>query len=92
MSLFVNSLSNKLFEEHFSKVYQDRWPQILVALAKPEKQILRPNLFIDRRDEVEAQACEFLPGSLWKPEGFKLEKNDQGIYSYYVMDPASMIV
>ena len=92
MSLFVISLSNKLFEEHFSKVYQQRWPQILKSLAASEKQILRPNLFISDRDSVNAEPCEFLPGCLWKPEGFKLEKNAQGIYSYYVMDPASMIV
>lgn len=88
----MNSLNNKLFEDHFSKVYQERWPAILHALTRSEKQILRPNLFIDRRDSVNAEACEFLTGCFWKPESFKLEKNEQGIYSYYVMDPASMIV
>lgn len=88
----MSFLSNRLFEEHFSKVYQQRWPQILQALSQSEKQILRPNLFIDHRDKVDATVCEFLPGCFWKPEGFKLEKNALGIYSYYVMDPASLIV
>ncbi len=92
MSLFVNSHSNRLFEEHFAKVYHERWPQILKSLVESERQILRPNLFIEERDIVSAEPCDFLPGCFWKPEGFKLEKNNQGIYSYYIMDPASMIV
>lgn len=88
----MNSLSNKLFENHFSEVYGARWPLLKQALLTPEKQILRPNLFLESRDHIDAKPCSFLPGCYWKPDGFKLEKNASGLYSYYVMDPASLIV
>lgn len=88
----MNSLSNKLFDEHFARIYGPRWPALLEALVKPERQILRPNLFLEKRDSVQAESCAFLPGCFWKPEGYKLEKNGLGHYSYYVMDPASVIV
>ena len=87
----MSSLSNKLFDEYFAKVYHGRWAHIKKALAMPERQILRPNQFTEFR-KPNAEACEFLEGCFWKPEEFKLEKNPEGLYSYYVMDPASVLV
>lgn len=92
MSLSVSSLSNKLFDEHFSRVYKERWPALQQALLATEKQILRPNLFLAEQPTVAFEACAFLPGCFWKPEGYKLEKNAEGLYPFYVMDPASLIV
>lgn len=98
MSLFVNSpITNVLFENYFSKVYGSRWPQIRQNLAQPEKQILRLNKFAQSQ-YTQAQlknhfeVCHFLENCYWKPEGFKLEKNEQGLYPFYIMDPASVLV
>lgn len=60
-------------------------------LNQPEKQILRPNRFIAEA-ENSYQACEFLNQCYWRPEGHSLQKNEEGYYDYYVMDPASLIV
>lgn len=88
----MSSQDNKFFDEYFFSVYKERWPSLKAALIQPEKQILRPNLFLDSLPEVQAEACKFLPGCFWKPESYKLEKNSEGHYGFYVMDPASMIV
>lgn len=93
VSLSVNSpITNELFEKYFSDVYGERWPKLREALAQKEKQVLRENLFIDKIDHSGLDDCDFLMHCFWKPEGFSLQKNDDGHYNYYVLDPASVIV
>ncbi|MBC7743306.1 MAG: RsmB/NOP family class I SAM-dependent RNA methyltransferase [Bdellovibrionaceae bacterium] len=87
-------LSNLLFEKYFEKIYGDRWPQLKQSLFVHEKQILRKNLFVDV-DSAKLKDLEpagFLPDAYWKPEGYALQKNANGLYDFYVMDPASAIV
>ncbi len=86
-------LTNALFENYFTKVYGERWPRIREALATHEKQVLRKNLFLPKAVDVgELGACEFLENCYWKPEGYSLQKSDAGIYDFYIMDPASVLV
>lgn len=91
MNLFVSSLDNKKFEDFFERIYKDRWPSIKKSLIQSEMQILRPNLFY-KIETKDLKACDFLPTCFWRPEGFHLQKNDQGLYPFYIMDPASLIV
>jgi 5-methylcytosine rRNA methyltransferase NSUN4 len=91
VNLFVSSLDNKKFEIYFEKIYSGRWQALKKALTYPEKQILRPNLFF-KTDTNKLQPCDFLPNCYWRPEDYRLEKNDQGLYPFYIMDPASLIV
>jgi 16S rRNA C967 or C1407 C5-methylase (RsmB/RsmF family) len=93
VNLFVNfQLNNLLFEKYFSTIYGDRWPKLRESLALKEKQVLRTNLFIDKADSAGLEKCNFLDNCFWKPEVFSLQKNSEGHYPYYVMDPASVIV
>ncbi len=87
----MSSLGNKLFDDYFEKIYSSRWPEIKKALIASEKQVLRQNQFVPLQTPDSA-ACDFLKNCFWKPENFKLEKNSEGHYAYYVMDPASIIV
>ena len=82
---------NPLFEKYFEKIYGPRWPKLREALQNHERQVLRKNLFLNS-DKEKLEACEFLNNCYWKPEGYSLKKSDEGLYDYYVMDPASAIV
>lgn len=93
VNLFVNSPSaNPAFENYFTKVYGDRWLKIRAALAEPEKQVLRTNLFLNSTNADELKPCGFLDHCYWKPEGYSLQKSENGHYNFYVMDPASVLV
>ncbi|MBC7420153.1 MAG: RsmB/NOP family class I SAM-dependent RNA methyltransferase [Bdellovibrio sp.] len=92
MSLFVNSpLTNPLFEKYFEKVYGGRWNLIKESLTRHEKQVLRLNRFVSA-EEKDLQKCEFLDNCFWKPVGYSLQKSGEGLYDFYVMDPASVVV
>lgn len=88
----VNSPTNQLFENYFAKVFGDRWPAVRKALMTSPRQILRLNKFAPPSDSQEFEPCSFLNDCFWKPENYKLEKNDEGLYPFYVMDPASVVV
>ncbi len=87
-----NPVANPLFEAYFLKHYQGRWKTLRQSLVTPEKQILRLNLFSNEVLTSGLTPCEFLQDCYWKPEDFSLQKNEAGLYNYYVMDPASAIV
>lgn len=87
-----NNHENKLFESYFIKHYQGRWKALRLSLVTPEKQVLRLNLFSQEVLTSGLTQCEFLNDCYWKPENFSLQKNEAGLYNYYVMDPASVIV
>lgn len=87
---------NNLFDNYFLQHYQGRWKSLRQGLSLQEKQVLRYNLFSGKIGKEtlpsDLNKCEFLPDCCWKPEDFDLVKNELGLYSYYVMDPASIIV
>lgn len=87
----MNSLTNQLFENYFTEIYGDRWPKLREALLTPPRQVLRKNKFVESSSES-LEPCEFLKNCFWKPEAYKLEKNENGFYAFYVMDPASVLV
>ena len=87
----MNFLNNKAFDEYFAKIYQGRWSHIKKALVTNEKQVLRANQFAEF-EKSSAQPCEFLSNCYWKPADYKLEKNHENLYPFYVMDPASILV
>ena len=85
-------ITNALFESYFTKIYGERWPALRLSLTHHEKQVLRRNKFSDSVKTSDMKACGFLDNCFWRPEGYKLEKNEAGIYDFYVMDPASIFV
>jgi 16S rRNA C967 or C1407 C5-methylase (RsmB/RsmF family) len=90
-NLSVNSPTNPLFENYFTIVYGERWPALRKSLQVSEKQVVRKNKFFEDVNVSDLEPCDFLKDCYWKPEGFKLEKNSDGHYPFYVMDPASVI-
>lgn len=87
-----SQVSNQKFEEYFSKLYQERWPKIREALAQKERQVLRLNKFATDVDVSGLEPCGFLENCYWRPEGHSLQKNTDGLYDFYVLDPASVFV
>ncbi len=85
---------NLLFETYFENIYGPRWQALKEKLGVPEKQVLRRNLFAENSailSPILADAVAELADCYWKPDLFRLEKNTEGLYGYYVMDPASVI-
>lgn len=91
-NLSVTSQTNPLFENYFTKVFGDRWPAIRNSLVISPRQILRVNKFAPPSGREVFEPCKFLDRCYWKPDDYKLEKNDEGLYSFYIMDPASVLV
>ena len=86
-------LDNPLFEAYFAKYYGDRWPRLREALSRPEKQVMRINQFSSEVLTRGFEKCDFLEDCYWRPaEGFALEKNKDGLFGFYIMDPASVLV
>lgn len=83
---------NPLFDAYFLKHYQGRWKALRQSLSQPEKQVLRVNLFSNEVITSGLEKCEFLDNCYWKPENYSLQKNEAGLFNYYVLDPASVIV
>lgn len=82
------------FESFFKSQYGERWAALREALVRPERQIFRRNLFVQTQvmQTNDLQSCEFIANSFWRPENRVLIKNEMGLYEYYVMDPASVLV
>lgn len=91
MSSSVSFPSNQKFEIYFSDHFKNRWASLREALTRPEKQVLRKNQFANVVED-ELVACNFLNNCYWKPENYSLKKNSEGLYNYYAMDPASVLV
>jgi 16S rRNA C967 or C1407 C5-methylase (RsmB/RsmF family) len=85
-------VSNQKFEDYFSKLYHERWPKIRQALTEKERQVLRLNKYSKEVDVGGLQPCDFLENCYWRPEGHSLQKNKEGLYDFYVLDPASVFV
>jgi 16S rRNA C967 or C1407 C5-methylase (RsmB/RsmF family) len=85
-------MNNALFEEYFSKCYGERWPGLRASLATPERQVMRLNLFSNEVLTRGLEPCGFLEDCYWRPADFTLEKNKDGLFGFYIMDPASIFV
>ncbi len=88
----MNSPTNPLFESYFTKVYGERWPALRKEIIAPPRQVLRKNKFVTYEEASTLAPCSFLENCYWKPDGYKLEKDSIGLYPFYVMDPASVLV
>ena len=77
--------TDPLFEKYFSSLYGERWSALRDALVRPEKQVLRKNLFLNDRIETNAfDICNFLENCFWRPTDFKILKNNtQRIIEFY---------
>lgn len=92
-NLFVSSqVNNPKFEDYFLKLYKERWPKIREALTQKERQVLRLNKFVKDVNVSGLEPCGFLENCYWRPEGYSLQKNSDGLYEFYVLDPASVFV
>jgi len=65
------------FDHFFSEVYGERWPHLKSALLEKEKQIARKNKFASDFPEFQFQG--------------EIPRAQNGLLSYYVMDPASQV-
>ncbi|MCB0383919.1 MAG: RsmB/NOP family class I SAM-dependent RNA methyltransferase, partial [Bdellovibrionales bacterium] len=77
------------FNDYYQQIYGSRWPELLASLNQKEAQVLLAP-FSDERGDV-----EWLPGCWWlTPErsSWPVERNDEGLLRYYVLDPASVLV
>lgn len=80
----------KAFNDFFESVYGDRWSQLLQSMRKGENQVRRSNLFL-KAQKVD-ESCE-IPDSLWHEKSEEIPRDvDDGLLTYYVLDPASVIV
>lgn len=87
---------NDQFHQYFLSIYKNRWDQIFQALVKPEKQVLRRNIFAQLpeaqfnnfRSEVFFQSCHLIE----EHTNAHTLVDHQDLKLFYKMDPASFIV
>lgn len=85
------------FNSYFSSVYGERWPDLLAALQKKERQVLRLNRWAAPAPAQVEDEVDWLPGCYWlnheKPERKDIAPSgtDQGLSPFYIMDPASVL-
>lgn len=72
------------FNEYYQSVWQDRWPALQEALLKEGTRVYRQNHW----QKTETHSQEFLPGCYLEEEN----ERGEGLYPFYYMDPASVIV
>ena len=78
------------FEDHFSQIFGSRWPNLLAALQSKEKQVLFSPFSKDQAHEI-----PWLENCWWLDESrqdWPQKRGADGLLSYYVLDPASVIV
>lgn len=80
----------KVFNDFFEAIYSGRWPQLLLSLQKNEKQVRRHNLFLNPQND---HVISNVPASVWHERSEEIPRDErEGLLSYYVLDPASVIV
>lgn len=84
------------FYLYFEKIYQDRWPQLFLALSEREQQVARLNMFVDENHDVPNARTLSVPGIdqqvkiLDHNSEFSIDRSSQDLLDKYVMDPASI--
>lgn len=79
------------FEKFYRDEWQDRWTVLREALAFPEQQVARRNLFSDVSavglDEFQGFEGCYRPSDLLRRE---IPRGSEGLLGFYLMDPASV--
>ena len=85
-------MSNKsgelVFDQHFSKIYAERWPQIKKALLQDDCKVARRNLFA--KEDIESpvagvgEALESPPHCFKIAENFDLTSLDRTLLPFYL--------
>lgn len=82
------------FDDYFSRIFSDRWAGLRAALAQKERQILRRNNFSIMSQDLTLEKLN--ESCFWLTEDFKeqnkeLPRDQNNIFKYYIMDPASFL-
>lgn len=93
-------MSLEAFNEHFAKIYQERWPALYQALLSPEKQVARVNMFSAEAKEwflgkkaatlAGDEILQKLRSCFWIDEGTHPRRMIEDLLDIYIMDPASI--
>lgn len=87
---------NPAFNEYFSKIYQDRWIDLLKALQEKEKQVARLNRLteIDQTRLVSLTKQDWLSHCFWidseNSSPIQPQRQSSELLDIYIMDPASV--
>lgn len=84
--------ANPLFENYFQNLYGERWAGLRLSLLQPERQVMRINHFSDEVLTKGLEPCGFLEDCFWRPDAYALQKNKNGFFNFYILDPASVFV
>lgn len=86
----ASSTINAEFLSYFSEIYGERWPKLLASLMADEVQVARVNQFADG-----ASLVLKLPGVVAQTLAWtghhELSRDAEGLFHFYVMDPASIL-
>lgn len=77
------------FDQYYRDIYGEKWDDLKSALLLPEQQMIR-SCFGSPRAESPEQIHGF-PLHSEQTKGIDYEKNEQGLKTYYIMDPASYL-
>lgn len=77
------------FYNYYKEIYKDRWPALFKALQEKPMQVSRTNLFINSNADMRNPHPEITNCSL---DTNQPERNEAGLLSHYIMDPASVVV
>lgn len=77
------------FDNYYAEIYADRWPTLKAALLQPEKQVRKWNTLcsVDKAGVF----LDWLPNSTWLEEKTEIPRTPEGLLSYYILDPASVL-
>lgn len=81
------------FERYYGDLFGSRWETLRAALLKPERQVRRYNpmsgvqLFEDSQKKI-----NWLPHCDWHASTESIPRSDSDLLTYYVLDPASVLV
>ncbi len=78
------------FDRYYASLFGERWPALKEGLLKDEKQVRRYNIFAGSAPEK--SGLDWLPQSQWQTEVEPIPRGEHELLSYYVLDPASVLV
>ncbi len=83
---------NQPFSNHFKAIYGDRWPELMAALTRPEKQAARVNQFSAEAKQKFPQCHDIHPDihALWRNIDTEPQRTSEELLDLYIMDPASI--
>lgn len=86
-------LMSEAFDRYYASVYQDRWPELRAALMSDKRQVKRRNRFaVPTDDEPPTRPIDAAPNCYPNPSLHRPLRTANGLFDYYMMDLASVIV